>query len=117
MVQDVLFVKADELAHEVYRITRNFPKEELFGITSQLRRAALSVILNITEGFARCGDAEFQRFLKIAYGSLKETKYILNFCLQEKLITEEDYQKVGELSEEVGKILWGRMHSETKNKQ
>ena len=114
MKPDVLFEIADELAHEVYKISKSFHKEELFGITSQLRRAALSVILNVTEGFARLGNLEFSRFLKIAYGSLKETKYLLRFCYEEKLISERDYVRVEQLSERVGKLLWGRIKSLSK---
>jgi four helix bundle protein len=89
MRDDPLAKKADELAHLVYKITRKFPKEELYGLTSQLRRSTLSVPLNIVEGFARKVSRDYRQFLYIAYGSLKETQYLLNFAF-----------------EEVGKILW-----------
>ncbi len=70
--------KAMELAEEVYRITKDFPKEELFGLTSQMRRAATSVPANIAEGWARRGTKEFLQFLNIASGSLRELEtYIL----------------------------------------
>lgn len=83
MNSNPLVKKSDKLAHLVYGITRSFPKEELYGLTSQLRRAALSVPLNIIEGFARRGSKDYRQFLHIAYGSLKEAKYLLYFAYQE----------------------------------
>ncbi len=101
-----LFIKADLLAKEIYRLTRDFPKSEMFGITSQLRRAGLSVILNIVEGFARQSNNEYRRFLIISFGSLKETKYLLYFASQQKYLIEADYQKVLACADEVARILW-----------
>lgn len=65
---------SDDLARNIYQATKRFPKEELYGITSQLRRAALSVPTNIVEGYSRKGDRELGRFLDIALGSLAEVK-------------------------------------------
>ena len=70
---DELKSKMDEYAHLVYKLTRDFPKEEIYGITSQLRRAALSVILNYVEGYARVKNKVHKNFLEISYGSLKES--------------------------------------------
>ena len=61
-----------ELVKEIYRVTREFPKEEIYGLVSQMRRAAVSVPSNISEGAARGGDREFIQFLIIARGSLSE---------------------------------------------
>jgi len=61
-----------ELVKEIYRVTREFPKEEIYGLVSQMRRAAVSVPSNISEGAARGGDREFMQFLIIARGSLSE---------------------------------------------
>lgn len=69
------FVLADEVAVLIYRITRGFPKEEVYGLTSQMRRAAVSVPSNIVEGCARESQAEYLRFLEIAFGSLRELHY------------------------------------------
>lgn len=101
-----LKIKMDEYAHLVYKITRNFPEEELYGVTSQLRRAALSVILNYIEGFARHKKAVKHNFWEISYGSLKESKYLLHFSLIEKCLNRKDYQEVIELAEEIGAMLW-----------
>jgi len=101
-----LFIKGDLLAKYIYRATQRFPKSEIYGITSQLRRAGMSVILNIIEGFARQSTREFKRFLCISFGSLKETKYLLEFSKEQKYLTEKEYQEIFLLSEEVAKIIW-----------
>lgn len=105
-----LFIKADLLARKVYEITLTFPKHELYGLTSQLRRAALSVILNIIEGFARQTPKEYRRFLLISFGSLKETKYLLQFALTQTYFDNNKYSYVLETAEEVAKILWTILH-------
>jgi four helix bundle protein len=69
------FALADEVAILTYRETRNFPKDEMYGLTSQMRRAAVSVPSNIVEGCARESQSEYLRFLEIAYASLKELHY------------------------------------------
>jgi four helix bundle protein len=104
-----LVEKSDQLARNVYKITRNFPKEEIYGLTSQLRRAALSVPLNIIEGFARKGTKDYRQFLHISYGSLKETKYLLYFAYQENYINEKEYKEILSVAEEVGKMLWSTL--------
>ena len=97
--------KMDEYAHFVYRLTRSFPKEEVYGVTSQLRRSTLSVILNYIEGYARQRDRVHKNFLDISYGSLKESKYLLHFSLVEGYIKSEEYKKALELSEDIGAML------------
>ena len=69
------FELADELAVMIYRKTKNFPKDEIYGLTSQMRRAAVSVPSNIVEGCARESQAEYLRFLEIAFASLRELHY------------------------------------------
>jgi len=97
----------DEYAHLVYKITKNFPKEEIYGITSQLRRSSLSVILNYIEGFARKRTKVYKNFLEISYGSLKESKYLLHFSLVEKYVNKESYKKAIILADKIGAMLWG----------
>ena len=97
----------DNFVHLVYKISRKFPKEEMYGVTSQLRRAALSVILNYIEGYARMKDKVHKNFLEISYGSLKESKYLLHFALIEGYMTEHEYKAVLSLAEDIGAMLWG----------
>lgn len=98
--------KADELAIEVYKATKRFPRDEIYGITSQLRRAALSVPTNIVEGYARKGDKELARFVNIAIGSMAETEYLLDFSKRIGYLNDEDYRRTSALREEVGRLLW-----------
>jgi four helix bundle protein len=102
-----LRAKMDEYVHFVYKLTRDFPREELYGVTPQLRRSALSVILNYIEGFARIRNAVQKNFLEISYGSLKESKYLLDFSLVEEYLSKNDYEKAIKLAEEIGAMLWG----------
>lgn len=102
----IAWQRADELAQLVYRLTFSFPKEEIYGITSQLRRAILSVPLNIVEGHARNNKNEFRRFLSIALGSLAEAEYTLMFARKQNYISENNYEKVSLLRQETGHIIW-----------
>ena len=103
---DKLKSKMDEFVHLVYKITKNFPKDELYGATSQLRRATLSIILNYIEGYARGREKVHKNFLEISYGSLKEVKYLLYFSLKEKYLTQKDYEETMKFAEEIGAMLW-----------
>lgn len=106
---DQLKAKMDEYAHFVYRCTKTFPKEELYGVTSQLRRSALSVVLNYVEGYARGKDRVHKNFLEISYGSLKESKYLLHFSMVEQYLSKTDYEKAITLAEDIGAMLWGTL--------
>lgn len=104
-----LKIKMDRYAHLVYKIAKNIPKEEIFGLTAQLKRASLSVPLNYIEGYARAlggGDKVYKNFLKISYGSLKESKYILVFSLEEGFIARADYEEAAALADEIGAMLY-----------
>lgn len=98
--------KADELAFEIYRLTKIFPKDEIFGLTSQLRRAALSVPTNIVEGYTRKGDKELTRFINISIGSLAEVEYLLFFAKRVGYFSDNDYMKIEMLRNNVGSLLW-----------
>lgn len=89
--------EAQNLAVSVYRGTKNFPKEEMFGITSQIRRAVSSISANIAEGFGRSTAKDKLHFYVIAYGSLLETK---NFIHLSKKLTYIDQPKANELIEQ-----------------
>lgn len=102
----IVWQKADELAYQVYLEIKKFPKEETYGITSQLRRAALSIPVNIVEGYGRQGKKELKQFLNIALGSLAETRYLLDFSLRLKYLSIEQNQGLQNLAQEVGRLLW-----------
>jgi four helix bundle protein len=97
---------ADELAFRVYKVTVNFPKEELYGLTSQLRRSALSIPTNIVEGYSRKGDKELSRFINISLGSLAETKYLSYFSNRLGYFREGEYEDLRNSYNKLGKLLW-----------
>lgn len=97
---------ADRLAHEVYRVTKDFLKSEQFGLVVQLRRAALSVPTNLAEGHARKGRREFKQFVGIALGSLAEVEYLLEFSREEGFLSGPVYRAVESTRQETGKLLW-----------
>jgi four helix bundle protein len=86
--------KAHALTLDIYQASRSFPKEELFGLTSQMRRASASVGANIAEGVCRKGDAEFSRFLYIAVGSASELEYHLLLARDLKVLRSTDYERL-----------------------
>lgn len=97
--------KAHEYTLEIYKITKQYPKDELFGIVSQLRRASSSVPANIVEGSARRTDKEFCQFLVQARGSLVETQYFLELSKDLGYLSEDDFNKLTEISIEIAKML------------
>ena len=101
------FELADEVAMLVYQITSEFPKEELFGLTSQIRRAAVSVASNIVEGCARDSEADYLRFLNIAFGSLRELHYQLNLSKRLGFLPNEDSSLIEPKVVETEKVLNG----------
>lgn len=107
----VLEEKMHCLVMQVYDSTENFPKSELYGSVSQIRRASVSVILNFLEGYARFKPKVKLNFFEISYGSLKETKYLLYLAFQRKWITEDIFISLNNISEEISKMLWSIINS------
>jgi four helix bundle protein len=101
-----IWKKADELAYQVYLETKKFPKDEIYGITSQIRRSAVSVPTNIVEGTGRQNRNELKQFVNIALGSLAETEYLLEFCHRLKYLDSKGYIKLENIRKEVGCLLW-----------
>lgn len=99
--------RIDEYVDDVYAATRKFPRDELFGATSQARRAVLSVALNYVEGYARQRQAVLKNFLEISYGSLQEIKYLMDFALRQKYILASEHDKLSQISDRIGKMIWG----------
>ncbi len=103
----IAWQKSHKLVLIIYKITTYFPKDELYGLTSQMRRASTSVPCNIVEGKARGSSKDFKRFLLIARGSLEEVKYQMLLAKDLKYIEEETYLEVLSLAKEVGRLLAG----------
>ncbi len=105
------FELANEVAILVYRVTSKFPKEELYGLTSQMRRAAVSVPSNIVEGCARNSQADYLRFLYIAFGSLRELHYQLNLSNRLGVLNNQELSLIEPKIIETEKVLNGLIRS------
>ena len=103
--------KAHRLVLEVYAITARFPKDELFCMTSQMRRAAISVAANIVEGSSRRGEKEFARFLQLALASATELEYFALLANDLRLLDGAAAIKLGEDTVEVRRMLYGLLAS------
>lgn len=101
------FQLADELALLVYRHTDQFPQHEHFGLRSQLRRSAISTPSNIVEGCARHSEADYLRFLDIAYGSARELEHQLSLAHRLGYISHDRYRQLDGHSVETAKVLAG----------
>ncbi len=97
--------KAHQLTLAVYQITAALPREELYGLTTQLRRSCSSIPANLAEGCGRNGDAEFARFCSIAMGSASELEYHLLLARDLKLIKPEDHEELAQRTTEVKRML------------
>ena len=102
-----VFNLAHKLALETYELTNKFPSKEQYSLTSQLRRAVVSVPANIAEGNARNSKKEFIRFLFTAKGSLAEVKYFLLLSKDLNYISQKEYNQLSSKADEVGKMLSG----------
>ncbi len=98
----IVWRKAHQFVLEVYKLTSNFPQAELYGLTSQFRRAAVSIAANIAEGFRKRGKADKARFFNTAQGSLEESRYYLILARDLRYV---DITQIIPLAEEVGKLL------------
>ncbi len=108
----IVWEKADELAFQVYLVTKNFPKSEMFTLVPQIRRAVISVPANIVEGYSRSSKKEKAQFYTIARGSLTEVEYYIDFSFRLGYFSEEEYSKLVNLREEVGRLLNGLIKSQ-----
>lgn len=99
--------KADDLAVDVYETTKSFPRYQLYSLTNQMQRAAVSVAANIAEGSGRRTPRDYIRFLYIAKGSLTELEYYIHLAKRLGYLTEEDHQRLDALQDETARILTG----------
>ena len=97
--------KAHQLTLAVYEVTRNFPREELYNLTSQLRRCSCSVPTNLAEGCGRSGDTDFARFCSIAMGSASELEYLLLLARDLKLLKLHEHRELEQAVTEVKRML------------
>jgi len=96
-----------ELALKVYEATDSFPRSELYGLTSQVRRAAFSVVANIAEGAAKRGRREFRRYLDIALGSITELQVALRLARDRGYLTAEAWAELEQFRNRAGAVTWG----------
>jgi len=102
----IVWQKSVQLCTNVYALTKKYPKEELFGLTSQTRRATVSIPANIAEGYGRDGKKEFAHFLTISQGSLTELETLLTISKNLSYCTSEDCSTIDKLANEVGRMLY-----------
>ena len=107
----VVWQKSMQLAVEIYELTKEFPREEIYGLTSQMRRSAVSIPSNIAEGQGRVNPAEFRQFVSIARGSNCELQTQLELALALKFGNPATLDLAQQLSEEVRKMLYGLLSS------
>lgn len=104
-----------EMVENIYTLTQSLPKDELFALTNQIRRAAISVPSNIAEGYGRQSKKEYQQFLAIANGSVCEIETQLLLCVRIGYLTEENTKETFQLLSEIGKILTTIKQQSNKN--
>jgi four helix bundle protein len=112
----VAWQKAMDFAEKVYEVSSCFPRDELYGLTRQLRDAAVSVPSNIAEGQGRMSDREFVHFLRIAHGSLREAETQIHLCGRLRYIGDQPRISLLELAAEVGRLINGLMRTINKSK-
>ncbi len=103
----VVWQKAMDVVVLVYELTAKFPKDEIFGLVSQMRRAAVSIASNIAEGQGRRTQNEFNHFLGIANGSKAELETQLQLCERIKYVVREDIELVLNLLDDIGRMIYG----------
>ena len=106
---------ADRLVVEVYKVSREFPKDEMYGLTSQLRRAAVSVPANIAEGASRQHKKDCLQFLYISRGSLAEVGYLLELANKINYFNNQQFVIIDDLQKETARTLFGLIQSVEKD--
>ena len=114
--ESVAYRKGYELSLEVYRATSNSPKEEVYGLVSQMRRSAVSIPCNIAKGYRRGHRKEYLQFLHIAYGSCGELETLLSLSRNLAFLEERIFAQLYQLQDEVSRLLRGLIFSLSKEK-
>lgn len=102
----ILYKKAKELVLLIYKISTRFPSTEIYSLVPQMRRAAISVLANVVEGYSRESSAEYARFLTISIGSLTELELYLDLSLELGFVEKDNHEKASGLLTEVKKLLY-----------
>ena len=112
----IAYQKAYQLTLDVYKTTKKFPREELFGIVSQMRRSAVSIPCNIAEGYCRNHRKEYVQFLNIAFGSCGELETLLSLAKDLGYLAENDFKYQYESQKDISRLLW-KLIASLKNRQ
>ena len=110
-----VFALADRLAVSVYRHSASFPAAERFGLQSQVRRAAVSIAANIVEGCARSSEAEYLRFIEVAYSSARELQYEIDLCQRLGYLAADEARPLNEQCTTTAKALNGLLRALRRN--
>ena len=101
----LIWQKSMALVSEVYKLTKSFPNEEMFGLSAQLRKASVSVPSNIAEGYGRNSTKDYVRFLHIAIGSLYEIQTQIEIAFELKYLPSEDFTRLDKLMKEIERMI------------
>jgi len=111
------YQKGYSLSLEIYKVTKDYPQDERFGLISQMRRSAVSIPCNIAEGYSRKNIKEYIQFLYVAYGSCSELETLISLSQDLGLLNTEKYEKLDTLQQEVSKLLNGLIKSLSQKKK
>ncbi len=111
----IVWQKGHKLVLEIYRSTRNFPKDEIYALTSQFRRARVSIAANIAEGYKKKTKPNKLNFLNISESSLEEVKYYIILSKDLEYISEKEFSVLEALSDEVGRLITGYSNAISRN--
>ena len=100
-----VFKISHKMVLKIYEVTKTFPREERYGLTSQLRRSAYSIPMNLIEGGAKNSEGEFRRFVDIAIGSCAEVEYQIELCFDLKYLNETEFNELRDNYTSIGKML------------
>ena len=107
----IVYQKGYKLTLKIYQITKDYPREEIYGLTSQMRRSSVSIPCNISEGYRRGHRREYIQFLHMAHGSCSELETLISLSHDLGLISEQVFEELHGLQEEVSKLLNGLISS------
>ena len=113
----IVYQKGYKLSLEIYQITRDYPKEEIYGLVSQMRRSAVSIPCNIAEGYRRGYRKEYIQFLRMAHGSCGELETLLSLSYDLAILDRITFEKLYPLQEEISKLLRALISSLLKPKK